>query len=111
MIISATNWTSVWIMTGMGIGIVFAILVILVLILQVFGMIAQKGAPAQAKAVVKAVPATSEDTVSEQEEAAVATALYLYFNEVHDQESYVLTIRHTHPTYGMEPELHNFNHQ
>ena len=34
-----TDWAAAWKMTGMGVGIVFAILVILVLILQIMGFI------------------------------------------------------------------------
>ena len=34
-----TNWPTVWLMTGMGVGIVFCILIILVLILKFMGNI------------------------------------------------------------------------
>ena len=48
-----TNWPTVWLMTGMGIGIVFCILIILVLILQFMGSISSRtmaGKKAQADA-------------------------------------------------------------
>ena len=93
-------------MTGVGIGVVFSILLVLVLILQIFTLVARMTKPKvnevkndfstkqQAKAFEQA---------SEQDKAAVAVALYLYYNDAHDHESGVLT--HTYNFHHWRREL------
>ena len=69
------------------VGVVFAILVVLVVILQVFTLVAKKTAT---KAFANA---------SDEDKAAVAMALYLYEEEKKNLESRVLTITHTSQTW------------
>lgn len=53
-----TNWPTVWLMTGMGVGIVFCILIILVLILKFMGNInARTMGKTKAQAVADDAPA------------------------------------------------------
>lgn len=91
------NWSEAWLMTGMGIGVVFCILIILVLVLLVFSYVAQKSTKdSGAKAGIAELPtAKSLAEASELDKAAVATALYLYEKSKGDQESGVLTIKKT----------------
>ena len=95
MIFLATNWTTAWLMTGIGIGVVFCILVLLVLILQIFSIVAnqEKKQVPEKLTTAKVTPAPTV-IASEADKAAVATALYLYYRNVHDEESHVLTIHH-----------------
>lgn len=48
--------------------------------------------------------ATHDDTqkvvMTGEENAAIATALYLFFSELHDEEKYVMTIRKVSRTYS-----------
>lgn len=96
MLLSA-NWSEAWLMTGMGIGVVFCILVILVLVLLVFSCVAQKSTKENGvKAGVADQPAAKPlAEASELDKAAVATALYLYQKSKGDQESGVLTLKKT----------------
>ena len=90
MIILTTDWGQAWTMAGIGPGVVFAILLLLVCILGVFSFVAQgkKITPAVASpAIQKSAPKASA-----ADEAAVALAVYLYLNGRHDDESGVLTI-------------------
>lgn len=91
MILLATDWGQAWSMAGISVGVVFAILVLLVIVLQVFSALAQgkkvKPAMVAAEANTKTAPKGSA-----ADEAAVATAVYLYLNGRHDEESGVLTI-------------------
>lgn len=91
------NWSEAWLMTGMGVGVVFSILIILVLVLQVFSYVAQKSTKdSGVKAGIAELPAAkSLAEASELDKAAVATALYLYEKSKGDQESGVLTIKKT----------------
>ena len=84
-----------WLLAGLSILVVFAILVILVAILNVFTIVAKK-TTAKAKAVKSSISSSLEaksfEKASEEDKAAVATALYLYFEEMDNRESRVLTI-------------------
>lgn len=45
-------------------------------------------------------PEKSKTKITGEENAAIATALYLYFSELHDEEKYVMTIRKVSKTYS-----------
>ena len=93
--ILATNWTTAWLMTGMGVGVVFCILLLLVLILQIFSLVAtgKEKTPSPVKTVSRD-NGDEHPILSEYKDdmAAIATTLYLYMNNAHDEESGVLTI-------------------
>ena len=92
-----TDWPTAWLMSGMGMGIVFCILILLVLILQFMGnMNAQKkSSNAPQSNGNTASTHCAEGKLSEADLAAVAIAVHLYQNDLHDIESGVLT---WHPT-------------
>ncbi len=85
----------IWLLAGISICVVFAILIILVLILSLFTAAAKKTTE-KAKAVKSTIETSLEaksfEKASEEDKAAVATALYLYFQERDNRESRVLTI-------------------
>jgi Na+-transporting methylmalonyl-CoA/oxaloacetate decarboxylase gamma subunit len=85
----------VWLLAGISVLVVFAILVILVLILNVFTVVGKKTTE-KAKAVKSTIETSLEaksfEKASDEDKAAVATALYLYFEERDNRESRVLTI-------------------
>ena len=85
----------IWALAGLSILVVFSILLLLVLILSIFTAVAKK-TTAKAKAVKTTIETSLEaksfEKASEQDKAAVATALYLYFEERDNRESRVLTI-------------------
>ncbi|MBQ8969547.1 MAG: OadG family protein [Bacteroidaceae bacterium] len=95
MILLTTDWGQAWTMAGISVGVVFSILVLLVIVLQLFSAVAS-GNGAAKPAVAAAPPisggANSSAKGSANDEAAVATAVYLYLNGRHDEESGVLTI-------------------
>ena len=85
----------VWLLAGISILVVFSILVILVLILGIFTAVALKTTE-KAKAVKSTIETSLEaktfEKASEEDKAAVAMALYLYFDEKDNRENRVLTI-------------------
>ncbi|MCQ2094214.1 MAG: OadG family protein [Bacteroidaceae bacterium] len=94
-------WSDVWAMSGIGFGVVFVVLILLIFVMILLGKSVQKlessGAKtksakptAQPVAATSAAPAAS---ASDADKAAIATALYLYFQNVHDEESDVITIK------------------
>lgn len=85
----------IWLLAGISVLVVFSILLILVAILNVFTIIAKKTTE-KAKAVKSTIETSLEaktfEKASEEDKAAVATALYLYFEEKNNRENRVLTI-------------------
>lgn len=88
---------NIWSLAGMSILVVFAILVILVAILGIFTAVAKK-TTVKAKAMKDTHQENKQVKTlekSEQDKAAIAMALYLYFQEKENRESRVLTITPT----------------
>lgn len=104
----AINWGNAVIIALLGISVVFCILILLIFVISMFGKImapkikVEKKAPATASVSTKekATPEFEDVHIAGIETAAIATALHLYFNDVHDDESYVMTIKSTQRHYS-----------
>ena len=92
----AVYWGNALLITGVGFGLVFVVLVLLIFIVKSFGVIFAQKPKAQAAAV--AAPAATEAT-DETDMAAIAYVLQTFYNQ-HDEESDVLTIRHDDVAYS-----------
>ena len=92
MMILATNWGIASLMALVSICLVFTMLVLLIYVLKLFGVVF-----GEKKGAVKAAAAegASSDGITEEEVAAIAIAVNLFFNR-HDEESDVLTFRQNH---------------
>ena len=91
------GWTEMLLMAGIGFGIVFLVLVLLIFIMKFMGWIftRQKKAAKVAKAAAAGTPVADDEheAITDQEiAAAIMTALKLYKSNLHDQESEMLTI-------------------
>lgn len=108
MIFLLTNWSTVWLMTGLGIGTVFVILIVLFCILSVFSSVTRKTRDKVKAGVVAVKEVVEKEEIAEAERnAAIATAVYLFMQGRHDEESGVLTIHHTdHPAWHAELNEH-----
>ena len=103
----STNWAVAWSIAGISVGVVFAILLLLVCVLYIFSFVAA-GKSAKAAEAAKPKVLTGADYVkskqaditsaSDLDKVALATAVYLYMSNQHDEESGVLTIHHTDHT-------------
>ena len=83
-----------WFITGLGFGIVLLLLFVFVYVMKLLGWIMQ---PKKAKAEPVAVQQTPNEkqlAVNDSDEAAVAYALHLYYNSLHDPIETHLTIKH-----------------
>lgn len=100
------DWGHTWLITGVGFAMVFVLLVVLIYILKLFGILMHRDekaskkteapkAVAAAVAQTTAAPASSDDNL-----AAVAMALHLYYNGVHDEEPTEITIRNIERRYS-----------
>lgn len=97
MILADVVWADAWARTGMGFGVVFTVLLVLVVVLVAFGVFSRLSGnktPKVAEQPAVKPAAQPVASASDADKAAIATALYLYFQNVHDEESNVITIRH-----------------
>ena len=92
MTILAINWGNAFLITGVGFGLVFIVLVLLIFIVKSFGVIFTQKPKAQA-------PAATAEATDETDMAAIAYVLHTFYNQ-HDEESDVLTIRHDDVAYS-----------
>lgn len=93
----------IWLLAGISILVVFSILIILVIILNIFSFVSKKQTTAKAKAVKGSTEQPKGlEKASEEDKAAVATALYLYFEEINNSESRVLTISPYNSAWGAQ---------
>ena len=88
--ILATNWGNAGLMALVSICLVFTVLVLLILVLKLFGVVF-----AEKKKAAVATPVAASEGISDEEVAAIAMAVNLFFNR-HDEESDVLTFRQNH---------------
>ena len=92
------GWGDMLLMAGIGFGVVFIVLVLLIYIMRGMGwaFTRQKKAEKVAKAAAAGVTLSEDDhheAITDQEiTAAIITALKLYKSNLHDQESEMLTI-------------------
>jgi len=112
MTILVTNWSTVWLMTGLGIGTVFVILIVLFCVLSVFSSVTRKTRD-KVLTGVEAVKTVVENVVEKDDlgegtrDVAIATAVYLYMQGRHDEESGIITIHHPdHPLWHAELNQH-----
>lgn len=95
----AINWSYALLVTGMGIGTVFLLLVVLIWIiaLQTKAIHAGNGLAKSTPSTQTAVTADTHPTPHEQ--AAIAMAMHLYF-DAHDEEPHVITIQEVERRYS-----------
>lgn len=96
-----------WLVTGVGFGMVILLLIVLIFILKGLGAVVSNiTAPKAPKAAAKAAPAVQATAVKAGKEsdempvAAIAMALHLYFNGVHDEEPTQITIKNVERRYS-----------
>lgn len=97
MLILSISDPNIWMLAGVSILVVFAILLVLVAVLGIFTAVAKK-TTAKAKAVKENREVGKQVKTldkSEDDQAAIAMALHLYFTEKENRESRVLTITPT----------------
>ncbi len=94
--ILSINWSNIFIIIFIGFGLVFVVLILLVYILEVFGYIARRteGNKENSKKDTKTnAGEVNKGGLSNEESAAIAMALSLFYADVHDEESYLITIQ------------------
>ena len=109
------NWSHVWMVTGLGFCMVIALLVVLIFILKLLGAVVSNAVKAPKAAQPKAVSAptaqaaqASVQASADDDLAAIAMALHLYFNGVHDVEPTEIHIKRVERS-GWNSKLYGMN--
>lgn len=110
------NWSHVWMVTGLGFCMVILLLVVLIFILKLLGAVVSNAVKAPKDAAPKAAiaaPATQTAPASvkasaDDDLAAIAMALHLYFNGVHDVEPTEIHIKRVERS-GWNSKLYGMN--
>ncbi len=99
--------------TLIGWAIVFVALVVLVIIFTNLPRLYNIGVERQLKKEGKLAPNENlAEGISGEENAAIAMSLYLYFNEQHDEESGVITIKRIQRRYSpWSSKIYGLNNQ
>lgn len=106
MILLAANWSHVWMVTLLGFGLVFLLLVVLIYVLKLFGFIMQPRAKVEKAEEVHSTVGSQHNeeaesiTLTANATAAIAMALHLYFNGIHDEEPTKVTIKKIERSYS-----------
>ena len=108
MTLLAINWGNASSTTLMGFGIVFVILCLLVIVINLFGkamaptVLVKKKKTEDQNEVTHATGVQEYDEVhlSADETAAIAMALHLFYGDVHDEESNIMTIKKVERRYS-----------
>ena len=101
MTLLSIDWSDRFLLAAIAVGVVFCILLAIVVVLQVFTVIAMKTTrkASEVKTNYKeSKQAKSFDKASDEDKAAVAVALYLYYYEKNNRENRILTIKPNQPS-------------
>jgi len=109
------DWSHVWMVTGLGFCMVILLLVVLIFILKLLGAVVSNAVKAPKAAEPKtisapaaqALPAAAEAS-AQDDLAAIAMALHLYFNGVHDVEPTEIHIKRVERS-GWTSKLYGMN--
>lgn len=109
------DWPHVWMVTGVGFCMVIALLVVLTFILKLLGAVVSGAVKAPKADASKAAPAPAAQTApaastasADDDLAAIAMALHLYFNGVHDVEPTEIHIKRVERS-GWNSKLYGMN--
>ena len=107
MKILAVNWADAFNVVIFSISMVFVLLILIVIVLSIFSRIVapkvrvpKKMIESDSNSVQPTEKEYVEDHLSSGDSAAIALALHLFYDEVHDNESNVITIKRIERRYS-----------
>lgn len=107
MIMLSVNWPHVWMVTLLGFCLVLCLLFVLIFILQLLGFLmkekpAKQAAASAREAVADILPkeAATAKSGDAATTAAIAMALHLFYNGIHDEEPTKVTIKKVERRYS-----------
>ena len=109
---SAVNWSEIWVITLVGYSVVFVTLVALLFSFKyILKLIHHFSVKKRTNREGQSV-APKEQYIAGEVNAAIAMGLTLYFNEQHDEESGIITIKRVARTYSpWSSKIYGINNQ
>ena len=105
------NWSEIWVITAVGYLVVFTALVGLIFVFKYIPKLLNYPAKRRLKREGKLNETSGgEEYIAGEVNAAIGTALGLYFTELHDEESKVITIKRVKRRYSpWSSKIYNMN--
>lgn len=102
LVTSNIDWPRIWVITIIGYSVVFFALVALIFMFKMVAKIinSQTQKRLRKSGVERDLSEKKEKYISGEVNAAIGMALALYFNEQHDDESNIITIKRVARTYS-----------
>ena len=108
--LESVNWPQIWVITAVGYMVVFTALVGLIFVFKYMPKVLSFPAKRKLKREGKLSEAGGEEYIAGEVNAAIGTALGLYFAELHDEESKVITIKRVKRRYTpWSSKIYNMN--
>ena len=109
--LESVNWPQIWVITAVGYMVVFTALIGLIFVFKnmpkLLNFPAKQKRKRQGKIDEKGA---DEEFIAGEVNAAIGTALGLYFTELHDEESEVITIKRVKRRYSpWSSKIYNMN--
>ncbi|WP_016776919.1 OadG family protein [Anaerophaga thermohalophila] len=111
-ILDAVNWPQIWVITAVGYSVVFTALVLLILVFRLMPKVLNLQMKRKLKREGKYVEnhGDEEQYIAGEVNAAIGLALSLYFSEMHDDESKIITIKRVERRYSpWSSKIYNIN--
>ena len=107
MMLLTINWANALNVIGFSFLMVFVLLLLIVFVLNIFGKIfsaidkdSQNQVKNDANSAIISGTENVENQISDNDIAAISMALYLYYADMHDEESNVITIKKVNRRYS-----------
>lgn len=111
-LLDAVNWSRIWVITIVGYSVVFTALVLLIFVFRLMPKLLNLHLKRRLKKEGKVISAegVEDQYIAGEVNAAIALALSLYFNEMHDEESNIITIKRVERRYSpWSSKIYNIN--
>jgi Na+-transporting methylmalonyl-CoA/oxaloacetate decarboxylase gamma subunit len=109
--LDAVNWSQIWVITAVGYTVVFSALVLLIFVFKFMPKVLNMQLKRKLKREGKYTEnGGKEEFIAGEVNAAIGTALALYFNDIHDEESKIITIKRVERRYSpWSSKIYNIN--
>ncbi|WP_010662843.1 OadG family protein [Marinilabilia salmonicolor] len=111
-LLDAVNWPQIWVITAVGYSVVFTALILLIFVFKFMPKVLNMQLKRRLKKEGKYVERTEGDEpfIAGEVNAAIGTALSLYFSDLHDDESKIITIKRVERRYSpWSSKIYNIN--
>ena len=110
--LDTVNWSQIWVITAVGYSVVFSALILLIFVFKFVPKVLKMQMKRRLKKEGKYVEESGgeEEFIPGEVNAAIGTALGLYFSDLHDDESKIITIKRVERRYSpWSSKIYNIN--